>query len=524
MKSWFRIPTLGPLCLIAGLSACAVPPPPAPEAVTPFPRIAARETLAAGFGRVVERYLEPLTVEAVALEGMHGVGVIDPSLTVRRDGDQLVVSVDAQIVGTFKAPLANDVGSWAAVTVDIVAAGRRYSRELRAADAEQIYQAVFDGALSNLDIYSRYAGAEEARELRAKREGFGGIGISYVLEDGALRVTRIMSDTPAEAGNLREDDRIVAIDRVSTKDMSVRDVRESLRGPVGTSLMVSVVRAKGGEAEDLTLERAHIVPNTVSIQRDGDLLHIRIGSFNQSTAAALAAQLKEIADRAANPPKGLILDLRGNPGGLLKQSIRVADQFLTRGDIVNTRGRHPDSVQHYDAGGDDVLGDNPMVILIDGRSASAAEIVAAALQDHGRAILVGTSSFGKGTVQTVIRTPNDGEITLTWSRLFAPSGYVLQGLGVRPQVCTSGFRDGDDDAIARVLANGADTSRDLDRWRRSTVEEGPSRGSLRDTCPAERRRQGLDVAMAKRLLSDPGLYADVLDLSSSVAAAPRPLP
>ena len=192
-------------------------------------------------------------------------------------------------------------------------------------------------------------------------------------------------------------------------------------------------------------------------------------------------------------PKGLVLDLRGNPGGLLKQSIEVADLFLTQGQIVRTHGRHPDSEQRYEAGGEDIAHGLPLVVLVDGKSASAAEIIAAALQDHGRAVVIGTSSFGKGTVQTVIRLPNDGEITLTWSRLVTPSGYVLHGLGVMPDIFTSGAAGN-----VRKEKQGRD---------------------LRAACPAERRRKALEIEVARRLLSDRALYGRALDLTAATSQA-----
>jgi len=206
--------------------------------------------------------------------------------------------------------------------------------------------------------------------------------------------------------------------------------------------------------------------------------------------------------------KGVVLDLRGNPGGLLHQSVRVADLFLDHGRIITTQGRHPDSDQYYEAGGRDIVAGLPVVVLIDGGSASAAEIVAAALQDRGRAVIVGTTSYGKGTVQTVISLPNSGELTLTWSRLVPPSGYLLHGHGVVPSLCTSGIRGDDPEAVESVIAA---------RWA-TMPADAPSTARA---CPAERRIDDLELVVARRLLGDRATYVRALDPTPNVALAPN---
>jgi Periplasmic protease len=215
----------------------------------------------------------------------------------------------------------------------------------------------------------------------------------------------------------------------------------------------------------------------------------------------------------------LIVDLRGNPGGLLKQSIKVADLLLTHGHIVSTRGRHPDSLHHYEAGGRDLAEGIPIVVLVDGKSASASEIVAVALQDRGRAVVVGTSSFGKGTVQTVVRLPNDGEVTLTWSRFIAPSGYALHGLGVRPVVCTSGVANGSRAALDRFERNKPGIRAIYASWRRSLIDEKELRKALRQACASERRKSTVERRIAELILSKPHLYAQAIELTGRESQA-----
>jgi carboxyl-terminal processing protease len=207
---------------------------------------------------------------------------------------------------------------------------------------------------------------------------------------------------------------------------------------------------------------------------------------------------------------GYILDLRGNPGGLLDQSVAVSDMFVTNGRIVSTHGRHPDSHQYFDAEPDDLTGNMPVVVLVNGNSASASEIVAAALQDSGRAVVVGTSSYGKGTVQTVLRLPNEGELTLTWARFHAPSGYALNGRGVMPDICTANQSDG----------QGIDAEQILDRVRtgqlplpRSVIKrdlpllDESGIAAFRAACPPSQGEAGVELEVALRLLEDPALFA-----------------
>ena len=505
--------------LLLVLFSCTPMAPPEAVSGADFPRLAARETVAFGYGRIVERHLDSLAVEAVALEGMRGLASLDPSIVVARQGDSVSVSLGERTLGRFKAPKAGDVSGWASLTVDVAVAGRAASREMRGAGIEKFYEAIFDGALANLDIFSRYAGADEAREIRAKREGFGGIGVNYALTGGLLRITRVMADTPAIAAGLREDDVITHIEGQPTAEMTAQTVLDLLRGPVRSRVSLTIQHKDGTAPILVSLDRALIVPTTVTAQTANGIFNAQITSFNQNTANSLSELIDAALSTPSRPLRGIVLDMRGNPGGLLRQAIRVADLFLNDGDIIDTQGRHPDSFQHYEATGKDVARGLPLIVLIDGRSASAAEIVAAALQDRGRAIVVGTTSYGKGTVQTVIRTPNDGEITLTWSRLLTPSGYALHGLGVRPNICTSGLVGEELTAINRALSGEASAAEAVKAWHRVGLYDQKSRDALRSECPAERRRDDIESRIAHRLIADPVFYAHALDLASSLAAA-----
>ena len=518
-------------------AACAPVHPPAPAAgvppsftqqVQPVPERPEAEVFAAGYASIAEKYIEAVPAATLAMEGMRGLGAIDPALTVRRSEDVVVLAASDRTIARFPAPADDDIEGWAALTAKVSAAGRRTSKEVRTVSDEKLYEAVFDGVLSSLDIFSRYAGAEEARKNRENRDGFDGIGIRFRMEAGeageaeeagAARVTRVIPDTPAARAGIRKGDRITHVDGVSVRDLKRHDVVRRLRGPSHSRVAVTVRREGVAGPLAFEMERRHIVLPTVTERRDHGIVFLTVNGFNQRTASSVAAKLTKALDGMEGSPKGLVLDLRGNPGGLLKQSIDVADLFLTQGQIVRTHGRHPDSEQRYEAGGEDMAHGLPLVVLVDGKSASAAEIIAAALQDHGRAVVIGTTSFGKGTVQTVIRLPNDGEITLTWSRLVAPSGYMLHGLGVMPAICTSGAAGNVGELIAAVFGRKVKIAAARTRWQTAGLGEEKQRRDLRATCPAERRPKALEIEVARRLLSDRALYGRALDLTAATAQA-----
>lgn len=507
--------------LAALLSGCASSPAPGPEADA-FPTQAAEETFTVGYSNISDKFIDTVLISDLALEGMRGLGALDPALTIRRDAETVVLASAATDVASFSAPRDDDPEAWARLTVEVSKAGRRASRELRDASVEDVYEAVFDGLLSKLDRYSRYAGRDEARRNRAKREGFGGIGVRFQALNGKVRVTDVMEGTPAERAGLKINDLIIEVDGVAVSGMTSARLVDLLRGPVET---VVKLRIRRGEAEPLLnfdIARAHVVPTTVAEKIEDGILFLTVSRFNQATTRSLSRKIKKYRREHGDSLKGIVLDMRGNPGGLLKQAIRSADLFLTQGEIVKTRGRHPDSLQYYQARGGDLARGLPVVVLLDGKSASAAEITAAALQDRGRAIVVGTTSFGKGTVQTVIRLPNDGEITLTWSRFVAPSGYVMHELGVRPTVCTSGLSEDGPEPIQRMLADRSGAASVLSAWRTVALTDDARRADLRASCPPERRSEGSDLQTARRLIENTALYSRLLGLSNTAAAAVHP--
>lgn len=459
-----------------------------------------------GYGDIAERYIEDVPVGDIAFDGLSGLSDIDPSVQIRRDGDNVQLANAAGPIQSFAAPGPRDVGGWAQLTSAALSAGRGASPELGAAEAEQIYEVVFDEALSGLDGFTRYSSAQDADEERARRTGFGGVGIRIKMEERRPVVVSVIADTPAAAAGIRAEDVITQVNGFPVTGMELQDVVDRLRGPVNTHVDLTIERPQADRPMTFEIRRERIIPPSVAVRQDGDYIYVAVTHFNQDTAEQLDHAIEFLHDRMGERLKGVILDLRDNPGGLLDQAVEVADLFLDSGTILSTQGRHFDSFQSYEAEQGDIIRGVPIAILINGNTASASEIVAAALQDHDRAVVIGTASYGKGTVQTVIRMPNEGELILTWSRIHAPSGYTLHRLGVMPAVCTSGMTEGASHIINRIRRREAELSDLMRKWRAVSVPDKPNADLLRAACPANGDAKEVDIDVAERVLADSSLY------------------
>ncbi len=501
-----RAASLAGLCLTLVLSGCAGRDPAATQA---YQDDRASRLFSAGYQDVADIYIDEVSVGDLALAGIENLSSIDPSIEIVRRGQTMTLRVDGKEAGNFPLPAMQDSDGWADVTAATINVGRSHSVQLARAGAEDVYEAVFDGVTAELDAFSRYAGRDEARENRASRDGFGGIGVRISLVDEGVKVLSVMENTPAEASGLLDGDVIVMIDGTPVKGLSQREVVRRLRGPLRSRVNLTVDRKGETSRRLITVTRAHIVPQTVKYRAEGNIGYIRVSGFNQSTARTLRKKIKLGQEELGDNLQGFILDLRNNPGGLLDQSVSVSDLFLSNGRIVSTHGRHPDSHQYFEAKHGTLADEHPMVVLINGHSASASEIVAAALQDSGRAVVVGSSSFGKGTVQTVLRLPNEGELTLTWARFHAPTGYGLNGRGVMPDICTSGDYD-NAEAVLDVLRRGDFPIAKSIRIREVAPGDGTAVEALRAECPLFDGDNEIDLEVAKRLLSEPPLYARAL--------------
>lgn len=507
----------GPLCLAFLMVACA-----SQDSATPagYDEARAEHLFSEGYQDVSDIYIEEVAVADIAVAGLSSLASIDPAIGVRRDSNRLTVTIDGRIMGSYPLPAADDAQGWGALTASAISAARYHSTELDAADSERLYEVVFDGMLGELDSFSRYAGRDMARENRASRDGFGGIGVRIRLIEEGVLVLSVMEETPAETAGLRQDDVIVAIDGTSVEGLTQQDVVNRLRGRSGTEVLLAIER-EDADPLSLMVARSHIVPQTVAYHPEGNLAYIRVSGFNNRTADSLRQKIRQAQNELAGNLRGYILDLRGNPGGLLEQAVAVSDIFVTSGRIVSTHGRHDGSHQYFPAEElqqGDLTNNAPMVVLIDGGSASASEIVAAALQDSGRAVLVGSASFGKGTVQTVQQLSNSGELILTWARFHAPSGYALHRRGVLPDICTTGEVATPADVMALVQSGTLPIAPELLRLEVDSGDDAAVE-TLRAYCPAREGDEEIDMTVARQLLHEPGLYARALHRLPDTAAS-----
>jgi carboxyl-terminal processing protease len=300
---------------------------------------------------------------------------------------------------------------------------------------EQLIEAAINGMLSSLDPHSSYMNAKSFADMQVQVQGqFGGLGIEVTMENGFIKVVSPIDDTPAAKAGLMPNDLIVAIDGQSVQGLSLADAVERMRGPIDSSIKLTIKRGTR-DPFDVTLKRAVVKIQSVKSQLIGDnIAYIRISSFNEQADSGVQAAMKAMRAKAGNKLVGVVLDLRNNPGGLLDQAVAVSDDFLDKGEIVSTRGRRPEDAQRFDAKPGDVTNGLPMVVLINGGSASASEIVSGALQDHHRAILLGTRSFGKGSVQTIMQLPGHGAMRLTTALYYTPSGRSIQAEGIQPNI------------------------------------------------------------------------------------------
>ena len=306
------------------------------------------------------------------------------------------------------------------------------------ADDSKLIEGAINGMVTSLDPHSRYMNDKAWRDMQETTQGeFGGLGIEVTMEDGLIKVVAPMDDTPAKKAGILSNDLISEIDGEAVQGLSLEQAVNKMKGPVNTKTRLKVIR-KGLDAPlDVSIVREIIRVRPISYHTDGgDIGYIRISSFNEQTTDGLK---KAIADIAKEIPSdklaGFVVDLRNNPGGLLDQAVSVTSAFMARGEVVSTRGRTPEETQRYTARGGDLAKGKPLVVLINGGSASASEIVAGALHDHKRATLIGTRSFGKGSVQTIIPLgTGNGALALTTARYFTPSGHSIQALGVKPDI------------------------------------------------------------------------------------------
>lgn len=503
------------MAVLLGLAACATASPPQPVVEHSAEKSEVARMYATVLDNVHKMYLDEFPVAKLALTGLSGLKKLDPDASVQRNAERVDLLIGGTSVGHVAAADMNDPDGWASAIEDLIATGRKASVKLAEAGTEKIYQVTINSILADLDRYTRYDGKLAGQRNRETREGFGGIGVSILGHDQGVLIKSVAPDQPASRAGVLAGDILTAVDGTPLRGVSLRRSVRLLRGPLGKPVQVTVQRENRPDPFVLTISRTRIIPATVHYQPRNRYAYLRMTGFNQDTASELRDNVQQAVRELGGALDGVVIDLRGNPGGLLDQAVSAADLFLQEGRISTTRGRHPDSLQLFDASAGEIAQDIPLVLLVNGASASASEVLAAALQDHGRAVLVGSSSFGKGTVQTVIRLPNEGELILTWARLHSPLGFDLNGIGVVPTFCTSGAKD-----IAAVVKRSfGDPSprRQIATSQPMTNEARVTAGKL---CPwLPRKGDDIDIAVAKRILEKPELYRHALGRPAPTAGS-----
>jgi carboxyl-terminal processing protease len=303
-------------------------------------------------------------------------------------------------------------------------------------DDNQLIESAINGMLAGLDPHSSYMNPKNFKDMQVDTSGkFGGLGIEVTMEEGIIKVISPMDGTPAAKAGILANDQIIALNGEQIQGVSLDEAVEKMRGDIGTPITLTILRKGVEKPLDIKLIRGEIVVQAVRGRAEGQIIYVRISKFSEQAFDGLKSQIDKFTKEiGASKVQGVIVDLRNNPGGLLDQAIAVSDAFLNEGEIVSTRGRHANETQRWNAHSGDLANGKPVVVLVNGGSASASEIVAGALQDQRRATIVGTTSFGKGSVQTIVPLGKDGALRLTTARYFTPSGKSIQAKGISPDV------------------------------------------------------------------------------------------
>jgi len=353
---------------------------------------------------------------------------------------------------------------------------------------QDLVEAAINGMLTSLDPHSGYLPDDNFKKMQVQTTGrFGGLGIEVTMENGFVKVVSPIDDTPAAKAGLQPEDLIVTVDDVSLVGLTLAEAVEKLRGPVGSEIRIMVQRAQD-EPFEVSIIRDEIKIKSVRSRLYDTIGYVRITTFSEQTTPGLMNAVDDLYAETDGNLSGIVLDLRNNPGGLLNEAIRVSDAFLEEGEIVSTRGRDNSDIQHAYARAGDITRGLPIVILINSGSASASEIVAGALKDHRRAILMGTRSFGKGSVQTIVPLPGHGAMRLTTARYFTPSGVSIQARGIEPDI---------EVVLARIekVEGGPVREEDL----RGALDKGKADSKTADDDAADDDPADIDYQLARAL-------------------------
>ena len=476
-----------------------------------LPQFLMADVFGSALAFMAPRTLDPIPVGDLTMWGLHGITAIDPnlstSITPAGKADQIDLTGPGGTIISLPAPAPDDAAAWGEAAAKLAEAAAGVSAPVRAAGAAGVIQSFFEELFNHLDPYSRYVSPSNATTDRANRRGLGGVGFVTVEIRHQLAVGDIAPGSPADQVGVQIGDLVQTVDGHSTQGKSAAEVNRWLAGDVGSFAEITL-RHPGTAPDTIELDRVLVPPSTVGLSRDGNLAVITISGFSADTAA----RFKNALDQIATYPhvEGLILDLRDNRGGLLHQAVDIASMLLSSGTIVSTQGRAPASNHDFIAALNDLTHGMSTIVLVDGRTASAAEILAASLADNRRAVVVGSATLGKGLVQTILQLPDGGELFLTWSRVIAPRGWPIQGLGVMPQVCTSNGNNALDQQLAALADGHQPMAAALARTRAARAPlPSVQLLELRAPCPAAEASDN-DIPAAHWLIDHPIAYQTAL--------------
>ena len=463
---------------------------------------------AAALAFMVPRTLEPVPVSQMTLWGLRGLTALDPMLNTEQRNGRLLLTQPDRVLADLAIPDNEDPTTWAAIAAGLSDAAALGSAPVRNAGTRGVVQSFFDELFNHLDAYSRYVPPDDAGEDIERRHGEAGAGLTLARRGTAIVVQEAIQDGPAAVAGIRHGDVIIAVDGRPVRRHTEDVVAGWIAGPADTDVVI-VWRGRGGRTRTARLQREVVPPETVYPARVGGILVLDVVSFNQTTDIHIGRAIGQ-GVAATRPPDGLVIDLRGNRGGLLRQAVAASDALLPAGIVAFTVGRDKEASRIWRSGNDPLAPDVPVVVLVDGRSASAAEILAAALADRGRGVVVGSSTLGKGLVQVIDPLPDGGELFLTWSRVLAPRGWPIQGLGVLPQVCTSRGQDALQRQLGALAEGTQPMAAAIAAHRTARMPLSPAEiVALRSPCPASEGRD-LDFDTARTLIDDPAAYAAAL--------------
>ncbi len=481
-------------------------------AAAPFGKATAASVWGTALGYIAPRSLQPLTIPQMTLWGLEGLTALDPDLNPTLQSGQIRLYGPDRLLIAVPAPPPADAEGWGTAAAAVAAAGYAASAALQQAGTQGLVSNFFDELFNHFDPYSRYEPPAQAARDELMITGIASAGLTLGRRANQVVITAVSQDSPASEAGLQPEMRVLAINGRPAYPSRIAALNDDLNGLLGAKVTLRVEDPQSDSSPaDVVLTFAFVPPQTVfpeQFSQNGNVLALKISGFNKGTSDQFLAAL--VAGLTNPAPLGLVIDLRGNRGGVLRQAVLTADSLLPSGTIAVTAGRDPDADQRFVAEGGDVTGGLPMVVLVDGQTASAAEILAAALADNRRGVVVGGATLGKGLVQAVTTLPDGGKLFVTWSRVLAPRGWPLQTLGVIPQVCTSLGEQALSAQLAALRQGRNLMAGPLATARASRAPVPVARIlAIRNACPAAIGGD-LDISAARFLMAIPAAYQAAL--------------